>query len=162
MRYYKLTTQIAKFMGPTWGPPGSCRPQMGPMLAPWTLLSGYTPPGISAELYIFLFSLKKSHDFMDWMLQNCYRPGPLGIINTTLAACLLRKEQKGWDLRYNGCYSSTGEINLYTRARFKLKFCKISLTLNYFLSQWILNKISEYERHAVVLGKILKTMGRLR
>ena len=32
--------QIAKFMRPTWGPPGSCRPQMGPMLAPWTLLSG--------------------------------------------------------------------------------------------------------------------------
>ena len=32
--------QIARFMGPTWGPPGSCRPQMGPMLAPWTLLSG--------------------------------------------------------------------------------------------------------------------------
>ena len=27
-------------MGPIWGPPGSCRPQMGPMLAPWTLLSG--------------------------------------------------------------------------------------------------------------------------
>ena len=26
--------QIAKFMGPTCGPPGSCRPQMGPMLAP--------------------------------------------------------------------------------------------------------------------------------
>ena len=33
-------TQIAKFMGPSRGPPGSCRPQMGPMLAPWTLLSG--------------------------------------------------------------------------------------------------------------------------
>ena len=33
-------SQIAKFMGPTWGPPGSCRPQMGPMLAPLTLLSG--------------------------------------------------------------------------------------------------------------------------
>ena len=33
-------TQITKFMGPTWGPPGSCRPQMGPMLAPGTLLSG--------------------------------------------------------------------------------------------------------------------------
>ena len=26
-------------MGLTWGPPWSCRPQMGPMLAPWTLLS---------------------------------------------------------------------------------------------------------------------------
>ena len=34
------STQIAKFMRPTWGAPGSCRPQMGPMLAPWTLLSG--------------------------------------------------------------------------------------------------------------------------
>ena len=35
-------------MGPTWGPSGSCRPQMGPMLAPWTMLSGvapYTPFG---------------------------------------------------------------------------------------------------------------------
>ena len=24
----------------TWGPPGSCRHQMGPLFAPWTLLSG--------------------------------------------------------------------------------------------------------------------------
>ena len=28
-----IPIQIAKFMGPTWGPPGSCRTQMGPMLA---------------------------------------------------------------------------------------------------------------------------------
>ena len=34
------STQLAKFMGPTLGPPGSCRPQMGTMLVPWTLLSG--------------------------------------------------------------------------------------------------------------------------
>ena len=27
-------------MGPTWGPHGSCRTQMDPMLALWTLLSG--------------------------------------------------------------------------------------------------------------------------
>ena len=33
-------SHIAKFMGPTWGSPGSCRPQMSPMLAPWTLLLG--------------------------------------------------------------------------------------------------------------------------
>ena len=36
-----LQAQIARFMGPTWGPPGPCRPQMGPRLARWTLLSGY-------------------------------------------------------------------------------------------------------------------------
>ena len=35
-----MMPQIAKFTWPTWGPPGSCRTQMGPMLAPWTLLSG--------------------------------------------------------------------------------------------------------------------------
>ena len=33
------TSQAARFMGPTWGPPGSCRPQLGPMLTQWTLLS---------------------------------------------------------------------------------------------------------------------------
>ena len=31
---------IASFMGPTWGPSGADRTQVGPMLAPWTLLSG--------------------------------------------------------------------------------------------------------------------------
>ena len=44
-----VITQIAKFMGPTWVPPGSCRPQMGPMLAPWTLLSGYVSVATSDE-----------------------------------------------------------------------------------------------------------------
>ena len=27
-------SQLAKFMGPTWGPPGSCRPQMGTHVGP--------------------------------------------------------------------------------------------------------------------------------
>ena len=34
------STQIARFMWPTWGPPGSCRPQVGPILPPWALPSG--------------------------------------------------------------------------------------------------------------------------
>ena len=38
-RYIALTP-IARFMGPTWGPSGADRTQVGPMLAPWTLLSG--------------------------------------------------------------------------------------------------------------------------
>ena len=29
--YIYVATQIAQFMGPTWGPPGSCRPHIGPM-----------------------------------------------------------------------------------------------------------------------------------
>ena len=31
---------IARFMGPTWGPSGADRTQVGPILASWTLLSG--------------------------------------------------------------------------------------------------------------------------
>ena len=38
--------QITKFMGLTWGPLGSCRPQMGLMLAPWTLRSGIPCAGV--------------------------------------------------------------------------------------------------------------------
>ena len=33
-------TQIARFVEPTWDPPGADRTQVGPMLAQWTLLSG--------------------------------------------------------------------------------------------------------------------------
>ena len=43
-------TQITTSMGPTWGPPGSCRPQMGPVLAQWTFLSGKTPGCLSTLL----------------------------------------------------------------------------------------------------------------
>ena len=35
-----LWTLIARFRGPTWGPSGIDRTQVGPMLAPWTLRSG--------------------------------------------------------------------------------------------------------------------------
>ena len=42
-RYFApMHTLIARFMGPTRGPHGADRTQVGPMLAPWTLLSGYT------------------------------------------------------------------------------------------------------------------------
>ena len=37
--FWRNWPQIVKFMGPTCGPPGSCRPKMGPMLAQWILLS---------------------------------------------------------------------------------------------------------------------------
>ena len=40
LRLYVLLSLIARFMGPTWGPPGADGTQVGPMLAPWTLLSG--------------------------------------------------------------------------------------------------------------------------
>ena len=38
---------IARFMGPTCDPSGADRTQVGPMLAPWTLLCGY----LTCEIY---------------------------------------------------------------------------------------------------------------
>ena len=35
-----ILSLIARFMGSTWGPSGADRTQVGPMLAPWTLLFG--------------------------------------------------------------------------------------------------------------------------
>ena len=66
-----ITTLVARFMGPTWGPSGADRTQLGPMLAPWTFLSGYgyeycircplwerSPNGVN--FYIFIKSEEKS------------------------------------------------------------------------------------------------------
>ena len=39
--WFIAVSLIARFMGATWGPSGADRTQVGPMLAPWTLLSGY-------------------------------------------------------------------------------------------------------------------------
>ena len=62
--------QIAKFMGSTWGPPGSCRPQMGPMLAPWTLLSG-----ILIWEFCLIFCIIHAYPFQVsniWQSTNCF------------------------------------------------------------------------------------------
>ena len=48
-------SQLTRFMGPACGPPGSCWPQMGPMLASWTLLSGM--------LHIYIYILRDFRKF---------------------------------------------------------------------------------------------------
>ena len=53
VRFHNNNSQIGKFMGTTWGPPGSCRPQIGPMLAPWTLLSGKAASTVMAITWTF-------------------------------------------------------------------------------------------------------------
>ena len=51
---YNKASQIARFMGPTWGPPGDDRTQVGPMLAPWTLLSGMNYMHIFVVVHQFI------------------------------------------------------------------------------------------------------------
>ena len=40
-------------MGPTWGPTGTDRTQVGPMLAPWTLLSGTVYQTVHENVVVF-------------------------------------------------------------------------------------------------------------
>ena len=65
-----LTTQIARFMRPTWGPPGSFRPQVGPTLATWTLLSGdtYVRTVILLVCLRIVWFVKGWHNHCHWML----------------------------------------------------------------------------------------------
>ena len=65
---FLLISLIARFMGPTWGPPGSCQPRVDPMLAPWTLLSGilkpvWNVPHFSGNIYWCIF-VKKFYKFV--------------------------------------------------------------------------------------------------
>ena len=57
------------FDGPTWGPSGADSTQVGPMLAPWTLLSGMVSP---TQLFWRFHSLpvRQWHDVMvmSWLL----------------------------------------------------------------------------------------------
>ena len=68
-------TQIAKIMGSTWGPPGSCRPQIGPMLAPWTLLSenGKKPTASAARRNTFMFMMRWAPHIMTSSNGNIFR-----------------------------------------------------------------------------------------
>ena len=47
-------SQTARFMGPTWDPPGAHRTQVSPMLAPWNLLSG------NFHFSVFVWSLLRN------------------------------------------------------------------------------------------------------
>ena len=67
LTYLTLKREIARFMGPTWGPSGADRTQVGPMLAPWTLLSG-----ISTALWIIKVPYSIGEIYIKFQLQwNC-------------------------------------------------------------------------------------------
>ena len=63
--------QIARFMGSTWGPSGSDRTQVGPMLAPWTLLSGCLYRTLSSLVQVMACCLFGTKPLPEPMMTNC-------------------------------------------------------------------------------------------
>ena len=53
MKQFSIVTLTERFMGPTWGPSGADRTQVGPMLDPWNLLSGEAPAHMSEILQLY-------------------------------------------------------------------------------------------------------------
>ena len=76
IQYIPFHTQIAKFIGPTWGPPGSCRPQMGPMLVPWTLLSGYARGFTLSRFFCHIISCSGFTWCIIHILWGCFSTNP--------------------------------------------------------------------------------------
>ena len=64
---WPLTTQH----GPIWGPTGSWRPQMGPMWAPWTLLSGQW---YGALCFICCYLNRLLYMWRIWSLPDILKP----------------------------------------------------------------------------------------
>ena len=71
-----VMTLITRFMGPTWGPSGADRTQVGPMLAPWTLLSGkaYLPGGRHHDNYPAQFTSTHLTIWVDIILVSLVMP----------------------------------------------------------------------------------------
>ena len=91
-RPYGVTPLIARLMGPTWSPSGADRTQVGPMLVPWTLLSGSHPN-------IWPWMLQPAHLLQD---QTVTMPGDftLPIMSLLSTAPIQRARQEtlpsGW------------------------------------------------------------------
>ena len=92
--------QIAKCMGPTFGPAGSCRPQMGPMLTPWILLSGtvMTKDVHGPELKL----TEIPHTLPSWVLQWRHNDGNGGSYNQSRDCLLNRLFRRRSKLRVTG------------------------------------------------------------
>ena len=90
---------MARFMGPTWGPSEADRTQVGPMLASWTLLSGwlwrYTP--------VFL---NPSHTGIETMLQPIYDHKIRRIAYKSLTNRAIDLRSRGWS--YEQIWSQQG------------------------------------------------------
>ena len=100
-------------MGPTWGPPGSSQPQMGPMLAPWTLLLGLV-------LCVFLISTLECV-----VCCCCLWPGDYDMVRQYMGVFMSIIHTQLWLIMiitwYEQYWSITNNILLISKSKFELK-----------------------------------------
>ena len=108
-------TLIARFMGPTWGPCGDDITQVGPMLAPWTLLCSYIHhPWLLLMRFFFFYkyhnALKRRHVMPRWLWWSRYRMISIEYVSDILHHshfCASYSPYENGDLSYNWGNKST-------------------------------------------------------
>ena len=147
MRMLSVPAQITKFLGPKWGPPGSCRPQIGPMLALWTLLSGncikYEGFKMATRILRCDNRLLDYHAHFYWSVILVFESieGPDGLTTYLLYVDLFRKtvlNNSGWWIKHYWEWLSIGR-HLYLIHTFIFTpgfflFSKNSLINNIYIS----------------------------
>ena len=139
-----MITLITRFMGPTWGPTGANRTQVGPILATWTLLSGK----------LMKFAVSINGDPLEQVCSTKY----LGVtVDNTLS----------WDSQCdNLCFKLAGKIAVLRRIRsfvktetLKLLYEKtIQPVMDYACSAWCHTKksnINKLQRVQIMLLVLL-------
>ena len=81
--FFYITSQIARFIWLIWGPYGTCRPRIGPMLVPWILLSGILEDGFTKAPFVdfsvfsilqkYLLDFIKSHSHLTYAVTDKLR-----------------------------------------------------------------------------------------
>ena len=75
-----IASKIAKFMGPTWGPLGSCRPLMGPIMKPKTYYhDAWVKYVNSYDIY---------HGTFQWQFYSKYKSGVLLLSNLMITVTI--------------------------------------------------------------------------
>ena len=97
---------ITRFMGPKWGPSGPDRTQVGPMMAPWTLLSGWLH--IKYRQYLTRIMVHNLFIF-SWIGINLCHPYLSGLLHWHWGNLLFGPVpvNKHWRMWVNHSYEST-------------------------------------------------------
>ena len=123
------TSQLKRFMGPTLGPPGADRTQMGPMLAPWTLLLGllykYNPSWLVKLLFV---------------IKSCYAAISSWFMHTHCTiSCII-------------CASLTGSrlMQMFHIKELILGLCPANLTQRYFVTTFLIGWAQSYNQPCII------------
>ena len=128
--------------GQTSGPPGSCWPQMGPMLAPWTLLSGMVVKSKLCFVKAFLLAI----EFISIAGRTCQAYCDLNTamdIRDCMTAIFSYKMMRGYsnECQVNQFYSTWWRVLVYP---YKALVDTVKPLYN-----WLLFLTNTFKRHTI-------------